>query len=175
MPEAHDYLEQMVKGGELIGHSNPWQRYLLDNGQEYTSAELDPAVYDSLMEPEFRRRNRRHHCFRNAQRLALDSAFEYVEGVTFVANLPIPITHGWNTHDGVVIDMTMRYKHKGKYLPVLGEVPNDTLYYGMVIDKATVRRCVTSHDLYMSVLDDWVCRFPLVNGTEHRDDVKGIS
>ena len=175
--EAREILSQQLDEWIKLGApDNPWQRYLVDNGIEFESRPLDPQLRERLMRPQFRRDNRRKNCFMNAQRLALHHReIDYYEGVVFLNGWTIPITHGWNAHNGAIIDMTYRTKMGSRNVHTLGDVPQNTAYLGVKIPEEDIYSTMYSHHLWMSILDDWVCRFPFINKTEHRDGVRGVA
>jgi hypothetical protein len=63
-----------------------------------------------------RTRYEARQCFRNAQTLCdhdWDKRIHYHEGVTHYGSLTNPIEHGWNTLDGIIVDVTP-YKNSPK-------------------------------------------------------------
>lgn len=67
-----------------------------------------------------RMRAEMRQCYYNAQRLALDTGMDYVEGW---ANALIPVEHAWNMENGRVIDTTWVDIYAGDYYGVVIPAP----------------------------------------------------
>lgn len=161
------------------GGGGGWHEWLLEHGQEFESTPITMTPYLARLKKD-RRRYKARQCFRNAQTLASwddRGELRYVEGVIYIGDMPIPITHAWNvTKDGAIVDMTIRHENGTKIGgAVMGDVPEGYAYFGVVIDYEDMSKMMLAHGLHASVLDDWLCGFPLITGEKHRDDVEGVA
>lgn len=88
-----------------------------------------------------------------------DMKIEYCEGVFIDKNLPIPISHGWISLNGKVVDLTLTQKDYLNDIPLLqnkvvAQIPQNSVYLGIDIDKSFVLNRMLNEHIAWSVLDD---------------------
>lgn len=133
--------------------------YVLQHGHLYQSAELTEVEREVLAQLNPRAYKVRE-CYSNAQSIAINfPEFSYVEGV---ATGIIPVDHAWCELNGKVIDFTW-----GEDGPILGVIPEDSEYYGLVIPTEQVWESIRAHHLWKPLIDDFECRWPMLLGGEH--------
>lgn len=98
-----EYLEQMVKGLESIGHPAIMERFVLRNGKEFVA------------QPFTGLRATPKECFSNATHLHVGT---YVEGYTMRRDLPLAFHHAWRVENGKVIDNTLQRPEECEYMGV---------------------------------------------------------
>lgn len=154
--------------------------YVLQRGRRYESVPLTKE--ELAVVTRFQRMCRMKECYRNAQTLLWESEdtfkVEYVEGVA-IGKVPLPIDHAWNTINGKIVDLTWGLTKKVTrkdgtwYLRrtsrVLGTIPGSFEYYGVVIGKEDVNSNMLAHRVFASVLDDYLCGWPVLRGVKHEE------
>lgn len=139
--------------------------YVLKNGEEYISQELDEEE-KSIVKTAIKRAGIRfqiRQCFYNSQILSVrdpSKQLTYVEGFCYTSFFPF--NHGWCEINGKVIDMTLRRKiDKGS--PTLGSF-NGREYRGCKFPRSIVLERMFVLAEGGSFLDDMMGSFPLLTG-----------
>ena len=133
--------------------------YVLQHGHLYESAELTIEERGALAQLNPREYKVRE-CYYNAQFIAITfPEFSYVEGMAIGI---VPVDHAWVELNGKVIDMTWT-----EHGPVLGVIPEDSGYYGVVIPTRQVWESIRAHHTWKPLIDDFECRLPMLRGGEH--------
>ena len=175
-----EYLKQTVQmlqdhryqvNGYVCTHD-----YILKKGHKFESATLtDEEMAFALT---YRSTCKTKECYFNAQRVLVNShpnlRIGYVEGVAL--SRIIPVEHAWNTINGKLVDLTwgpmcrVNKRDGSWYLRrtsrVLGVIPEGFEYYGVELDHEVVTSNMLAHRLFTSVIDDYMCEYPLLRGVE---------
>lgn len=139
--------------------------YVLQHGHLYESTELTEAEREVLHQLNPREYKIRE-CYYNAQFIAITfPEFNYVEGL---ATGVIPVDHAWCELNGKVIDMT--WVEQGS--PILGVIPEDSEYYGVVLPTEQVWTSIRAHHAWKPLIDDFECRWPMLRGSAGNHMVK---
>ena len=150
-------------------YSSP-SEYYLKNGSEFESQSLtsDEKEYLKLLPIA---ECLKKMCYQNAQRLLLffpprgdkkKMQLQYIEG--YATNGILPVQHAWLSLNGKVVDPTFgpldslfRRKHR-----ILGEFPPNFKYFGVVVSESHIREFIFNHQIWSSIVDDFMCNYPLL-------------
>ena len=141
------------------------QHYILNHGHAFESAELTRAELDFTNHIQWESRLPKQ-CFHNCQVEAMilpempGINLYYVEGY-FADALGFPIHHAWLSLNDKVVDPTLRVSPEDGR--VIGNIPQDWEYYGVTLPTNSVEHSL-KHGHIVSLIDDWECHWPLING-----------
>ena len=170
------YLQTVtgVRGaGRLKEHNYVcMEDFVADRGVPFASTPLTAEEKNILLEAVSSaggtaRVSQTKQCFSNAQQIVLGDytgTLLYAEGYALGA-ASFPVHHGWVVIGEKVIDLTWKTPKpsRGKLgMHVLGALPADWAYQGVIFSQEQIRENVLQTGYYQTLIDDWRGHWPLL-------------